>query len=242
MKEKALYRRLIKQFHPDTTTCPKKKIVYEELTKRINHAFENGNIAELTALDGQGAAAFENAKTIRRSSKGKASPSSHSPPQPPKAAKLGMLARAAREVVLFFLNPYGIVLAMDTWSKNGRCRNLLSLMGGTFWMAGAAFAWRQIDVFARLYGIAHESLAGLGILGLKAVLILASLPTIACLASFGLFTGAILGVCGLLCVIMMKVFGLFHPLLVWVPLAIYMVFAFRFLWHVLANDFSFKDS
>lgn len=200
-------------------------------------------MAELMAIDGQGAAAFENAKTIRRPSKAKASPPSfYSPPQPSKAAKLGVLARAAKAVSLLFLNPFGIVLAMNTWGENGRLCNLLSLTGGTFWMAGAAFAWKQIDVFARLYGIAHESFAGLGILGLKAALILAFLPVIACLASFGLFTGAILGVCGLLCVIMMKIFGLFHPLLAWIPLAIYIIFAFRFLWHVLANNFSFKDS
>lgn len=241
--EKALYRKLIKKFHPDTTTCPKKKIVYEELTKRINQAYESGNMTELMAIDGQGAAAFENAEITRRSSKPQATPvppSFHS--QPPKTEKLRVLAKAAKAVILFFLNPYGIALAMNTWGENGRCRNLLSLIGGTFWMTGAIFAWKQIDIFTRNYGIVHESLAGLGILGLKAILILASFPIIACLASFGIYTGAILGVCGLLCVIMMKILGLFHPFLVWVPLAIYLVFACRLLWHVLANNFSFKDS
>lgn len=241
--EKALYRRLIKRFHPDTTTCPKKKIVYEELTKRINQACEIGNIAELMAIDS--AATFENAGASRRPSKTKAStphPTFHASSRPPKVAKFGVFARVVRAVILFFLNPYGIALAMETWSENGRCRNLLGLMGGTFWMMSATFAWKQIDVFTQHYGISHESLAGLGILGLKAALILVCLPIIACLASFGIFTGAILGICGLLCAIMMKILGLFHPLLAWVPLVIYIVFAFRFLWHVLANSFSFKDS
>jgi len=52
--EKALYRKLIKKFHPDVTTCPRKKRIFEELSKRINHAYEAGDYDQLLAIDREG--------------------------------------------------------------------------------------------------------------------------------------------------------------------------------------------
>lgn len=245
MIEKALYRKLIKRFHPDTTTCPKKKIVYEELTKKINHAFDSENYAELIAIDCQHTATFERDSTSPRPPTSKSSPpppSSGSYSKPSKVVTFGVLAEIARTFIHFFLNPYGIALALNTWEQNGRWRNLLSLVGGFLWMTLVDFTWKQIDIFAQFHGISHESLSGLGIVSLKAILVLASLPTAFCLISFGFYIGVILGTCGVLCAIMMKVFGLFHPLLSWIPLIIYAVFAVRLIWHVLGNSFSLEKN
>jgi len=128
---------------------------------------------------------------------------------------------------------------MNSWNENGRFRNLLGIAGGIGWFQITVFLRHQLGAFSawtQLHGVPHESLGGLGIVLAKGILILAAIPIVIPLAILILYAAIAFFLCSLLCAFGMKILGLFHPYLEWLPLVIFSGVFVRVIWAALAED------
>ncbi len=251
--EKALYRRLIKRFHPDVTTCPRRKRIFEELSKRINHAYEIGDYDQLLAIERAGenflkprkekpaerekCVSEENQEFLKSAGRRTPRQKASKPARP--AFPFWRIREAVRTFIYYVVNPYGLAHAMNSWNENGRIRNLLGIVGGIAWFQVTVVLWHQLGTFSawtQLHGVPHESLGGLGIVLAKGLLILAAIPIVIPLAILAFYTGIAFFLCALLCAFSMNILGLFYPYLEWLPLVIISGVFARVIWAALAED------
>ncbi|CAN5830505.1 hypothetical protein BH09VER1_BH09VER1_47400 [soil metagenome] len=253
--EKALYRRLIKKFHPDVTTCPRKKRLFEELSKRINLAYEVRDYDQLLAIDRAGEdflkphraksadqewCVSENSQELLKS-KGR-NRKRHAPSKPAQPTlPFWRIREAFRTFICYIVNPYGLAYAMNSWNENGRIRNFLGIVGSIGWFQVVLFLWHQLGVFSewtQLHDFPHESLGGLGIVLAKGILILAAIRIALPLAVVALYMGTTLFLCSLCCAFTMKLLGAIHPYLAWLPPVVCLGTILPLFWEALNNDFS----
>lgn len=199
---KALYRKLLRKFHPDMTTDPERKIEYGELTKGIIDAYKNSDFDALKLIEIMGLAY-------------------HSPNPPDTSADVDYspphsVWRRVRESVWWaLLNPYGLSGALREWNHNGRFYNSVALAGGVAWTWLVIEIWIGIGDLSRWLqqaGFSHEGPVGFALVVVRGVLILGAFRVVVPVAIVAFQCGLVMAVGVVACWVASVVLGAFTPI------------------------------
>ena len=251
-----LFLKLIKAYHPDTTSSLQKKAIYGELSRYIIQAHSDGDEATLEEIDRLGEAYLETAKDreaeeaderrtdervreahrrfvrMQEDHDTRGEWSYAYPIIPPRSNFMVDILKA----VIF---PYHLTFAICDWGKNGRLYNAASLFSGVAWMGAWWKIWGllgALELAASASGYSHDGAIGLLFVLLRGALILAALPVAVPLV---MMAGAALigtGVLLLIAWFLGGILSLFHPWLAYGPDAVAAVILSLAGWEVLGED------
>jgi len=239
---KALFIKLIKTWHPDTTTSPKRKALCEEMSRHILRANEEGDAEALEEIERHGEgyleilkqrerqAAQEQQEELQRQERYRQRWCYAYPVKPPR--------RNPIVVLLEMINPYLVVRALKSWATNGRLYNAWALCSGVLWLWAWWLVWKEIgplEAATQAAGYAREGGVGLAFVLARGVYILAALPIAFCVGAVFLTIAFFAGFCLIAAWFAGLILGAFHPWLVHVPYALAAVFVLMIFWELLAD-------
>jgi len=247
--DKSLFLKLIKIWHPDTTTNRHTKRVYEAMSQAINRAYEDGDRATLEAIDihgedylGQGreddvrpagpeAGGGEGFAGCPGQMRAEAAQAWYAwTVEPPRISYL--------PVILGALNPYLLPMSLSDL-RTSRIYNLYTIVSGAFWVWIWWLLWKQLGVLeaeAQAAGFPHEGGVGLLFVLARAAMILSVLPIAVPMAVLAFLCGCAIGAAFISCWIVGGILGIFHPWLVNVPYGIAALILPFLGWKMLGDD------
>ena len=258
-----LFIKLIKTWHPDTTTSLKRKVLCEKMSRHILQASEAGDDEALEEIDRHGEcyleivrqreeqAAREREEARRRQAAmdeiyrniAKAREEEETQQRQEQcrqrwcyASPLKPPGRNPFVVLLELINPYLVVRAMKSWATNGRLYNAWGFCSGVFWLWAWWIAWKEIgpmEAATQAAGYAREGGVGLAFVLARGVYILAALPVAFCVGAVIFPIAVVAGSSWVAAWFIGLILGLFHPWLVHVPYVLAAVFVVLFAWQSL---------
>jgi len=247
--DKSLFLKLIRIWHPDTTTNTHTKPLYEAMSQAINRAYEDGDMATLEAIDIHGEDYLEQG---RQADVGSAGPEAGGgegfagcPGQMPAACSGGRRAWTVHLPDMCYLadifgviNPYLLPMSFSDRSTS-RIYNLFTIVSGAFWVWIWWLLWNQLGVLeaeAQAAGFPHEGGVGLLFVLARAAMILSVLPIAVPMAVLAFLCGCAIGAAFISCWIVGGILGIFHPWLVNVPYGIAALILPFLGWKMLGDD------
>lgn len=229
--------RLIKLWHPDTTTNTRKKAICEEMTKCILRANDECDDTALEEIDRLGERYLEISRDRkaqeeedRRSDlevreayrKFRQMQEDEEDSQGGWAAAYPIHAPRQNYTAELFglMSPYLLPMVMGGWGKNGRILNLWALSNAAAWVYLWCGLWYQLGLFESATlaaGHAHDGGVALLFVLARGAMILAILPVAVPLGLLAAFAALGTGLAWLCAWILGGIMEFFHPWLVPVP-------------------------
>ncbi|MFZ4775957.1 MAG: hypothetical protein ACOYM3_11365 [Terrimicrobiaceae bacterium] len=248
------FLRLIKKWHPDTTIDIRRKSLFEEMTKVILRANDEGDDAVLEQIERMGEGYLQIAQeraaeeeedrrsdlevreAYRRFMRMQNEEESRGAWA--DAYPIHPLRRNYVTELLGLLNPYFLPFTAGAWSKNGRLCNLWAIGNGAAWSYVWWILWGLIGKFeTTTLAAAHAHDGGVGLLFvlIKGLMILSILPVAIPLGLLSAFAALGVGIAWLGAWVLGHILGFFHPWLVHVPYAAAAVVLLIAAWEALGN-------
>ena len=248
------FLRLIKAWHPDTTTDIRKKAICEEMTRLILRAKDEGDGAVLEEIDRLG----EGYLQIARDRAAEEEEDRRSDLEVREAYRKFMRMQNEEESqgawadaypihpprrnhavdLLGIFNPYLLTFAIGGWCKNGRIYNLWAICNGAAWLYVWWILWCQLGQFetaTMAAGHAHDGGVGLLFVLTRGVMILGILPVAVPVGLLAAFATLGVGIAWLGAWILGGILGLFHPWLAHVAYAAAAILLLVTAWQALGD-------
>ncbi len=254
---RALFLKLIKKWHPDTTRNPKMKVLCGEVSRHILRANEEGDFEALKEIDRLGEGYLEVIKQRQQHEEREIEAERRRQAAADEAYRTTRAERAYRQqwfyaypvrpprrnsfvVLLELINPYLLLHAMKSWAMNGRLYNAWALCSGLLWLWVWWLGWKEIgslEAATQAAGYAREGGVGLVFVLSRGVFIIAGLPIAFCAGAVLVYIAVLAGACLIVAWFCGIILGLFHPWLVHLPYVLAAVFVLIVVWQSLEEPF-----